>query len=193
MKSQKKDDSIVADPTLEAQAQALVDAPQTALVPKEDFRVEQVKKSNGQGERLVVRAASGKFTKLVTAVAASDAKAAQQFLAEKVKNEAGVELSRKAHLREALFSGAIKAAEEPKALGNAVKSFEALNVDAALTQAKERMLVDDSNIQNPVRIVVIAPVTLMHPEVLDDSKKTPEKKSPSFAASEVVYTNPPRE
>jgi hypothetical protein len=194
----KKDDPVVSNPTLEAQAKAIVENPipaptQTtqAIVPIGDARVEQIKKSNGQGDRLAVRAANGKFTKMTTAVAHADAKAAQQFLAEKVKDQLGNETSRKHQLRVALFDGAIKAAEEPKALGNAVKAFDSLNADAALTQAKETLLADQNHIQDPVRIVVVPVIDLMHKDLIDFDKKPAEKRVPSFADSVVIQQDGP--
>lgn len=178
---------------LETQMKSIADAPQTALVNTEDLRIEAIKKNNGQGDRIAVRAASGRFTKATTAVAAADAKAAQQFLITKVKNEVGEELSRKAHLREALYSGAISAAKSDKGIGGAVKAFEALNVDAGLVAAKESMIQAANQEElHPVRVVIMIAPQIMHPEVIDGDKKPAEKKAPSFAEAEMIYTNPQR-
>lgn len=198
MKRDKKESPTVSDLVLEERAKELIENPimpstQTeSLATVGDARVERVRKSNGQGDRLAVRAATGRFTKMTTAIAHADAKAAQNFLAEKVKDDLGKEASRKHHLRVALFDGAIKAAKEPRALGNATKAFEALNTDAALTQAKEALLQDQSHIQDPVRVVVVAPINLMHPEVIEFDKRKEEKRQPSFVEAEVVSTNPPQ-
>jgi hypothetical protein len=187
MKCQKKEDSIVADPTLEAQAHALVDAPQTALVPKEDVRVEAIKKSNGEGTRLAARARTGKFMSRTEASAMVAAKDTQTFLSE-VDAETGV--SRHKSLLNKLYEGAKKAADEPRALGNSVKAVELLDEISGHRAIREEALSNKDHIQDKVRIVVIAPVTLMHPEIVDFDKKKPEAKAPSFAAAEVVYTNP---
>jgi hypothetical protein len=181
--------------TLETQATAMADAARTAITVQPDIRVEAVKKSNGQGERVAIRAANGKFTKLATAVAAKDARQGQEFLLEKIKNEAGLELTRKQHLRNALYEGAIAAAKEPRALGNSVKSFQALNEDAALTQAKENMLQSaNQEVTNPIRVVVInCPENMLHKEIVNlDEKKPEERKTPSFIDAE-FKTNPRQE
>lgn len=205
MKIEKKEAPTVSDPVLEERAKELIENPiksstQTeALATVGDARIERVKKSNGQGDRLAIRAANGKFTRLVTAVAAKDARDAQNFLTEKVKDANGVEASRKQHLRQALFDGAIDAAKNPKGLGNAVKAFDSLNEDAALTQAKESLLQDTSNIKPPLTVVVVPMIgNMMHPDVVDASKQSESatKKKPSFADDpniidvEVISTNP---
>jgi hypothetical protein len=198
----KTPNPVVADISIEEKVKAFAENPTStqptkAIVQVGDARVEQIKKSNGQGDRLAVRAANGKFTKMATAVAHADAKQAQQFLAEKIVNEAGVELSRKQHLRVALFDGATAAAKQPRALGNAVKAFEALNEDAALTQAKEALLADQSHLQDPVRVVVInCPENMMHKEIVDfeaelKRRKEKEAKGPSFIEGEVIQQNGP--
>jgi hypothetical protein len=188
----KTPDPIIPDPTLEEKMKSLASATRTALVKTEDVRVESIR--HPQGDRLAVRAANGKFTKLTTAVAARDARDAQNFLAEKVKDELGNERTRKAHLREALYSGAIKASQSDKGLGPAVKSFEALNEDAALTQAKESMITSaNQEVQNPVRIVMINMPTLMVPEIQDGDKPKERPKAPSFAEVLDIRTNPPQE
>ena len=182
----------------EAQAVAVADAMRTALVPVLDARVESIKKSNGDS-RIAVRAASGRFSKMTTAVAHADAKAGQQFLMEKVVNEAGKELTRKQHLREALYSGALDRAKSDKGYGGAVKGFQALNEDAALTQQKEAMVsAANQEESHPVRVIMVGYPDLMHKEMVNfeaEMKKREEKNrlGPSFAASEVLYTNPAQE
>lgn len=189
MKPKKNEDPTVTDPALEEQMKNLANATRTALVKTEDARVETLR--HPQGDRLAVRKTNGQFTKLTTAVAAKDARDAQNFLAEKVKDELGNERTRKAHLREALYSGAIKASQSDKGLGPAVKSFEALNEDAALTQAKESMITSaNQEVQNPVRIVMINMPVIMNPDIIDlDVKKPEKKKQPSFAEVLDIRTN----
>jgi hypothetical protein len=190
----KTPDPMVPNPELETQMKAAMEAPTQAIVQVGDARVEQIKKSNGD-TRIAVRAASGRFSKMTTAVAHADAKQAQQFLLEKVTNEAGVELSRKQHLRVALFDGAIAAAKEPRALGNSVKAFAELNSDASLTQQKEAMVTAANQEENhPVRVVVInCPANMMHPTELnyeEELRKREAKKQPSFAEVTGYTTNP---
>jgi len=189
MKPKKNEDPCIPNPELETQMKALADKTRTAIVKSEDIRVETLR--HPQGDRLAVRKTNGQFTKLTTAVAAKDARDAQNFLAEKVKDELGNERTRKAHLREALYSGAIKASQSDKGLGPAVKSFEALNEDAALTQAKESMITSaNQEVQNPVRIVMISMPTLMVPEIQDGDKPKERPKAPSFAEVLDIRTNP---
>lgn len=193
----KNPDPVQRNPELEAQMQAAIDNPSTLIpAPTQDIvqvgdaRVEQIKKANG-GYRLAVRAANGKFTKMTTAVAARDACDAQNFLAEKVKDEVGNERTRKAHLREALYTGAIKGSQSDKGLGPAVKAFEALNEDAALTQTKESMVqAANQEVNNPVRVVVINSPVLMHPEIVEFDKRPEKPRQPSFAEVTSVETNP---
>jgi DUF438 domain-containing protein len=201
----KTPDPIVPDAAVEDRMKAFVAQkpeptaePTEALATVGDARVEQIKKANG-GDRMVVRAASGKFTKATTAIAAKDARQAQEFLIEKVKNDAGEELSRKQHLRVALFDGAIKAAKSDKGIGGAVKAFEALNEDAALPQTKESMIAAaNQEVSNPIRVVFIPGLNLLDPTVHDFEKEQREKaerlaKGPSFAEVTGYTTNPPEQ
>lgn len=184
MKSQKKDDPIVADPTLEAHAQSLIDTPLTALV-KEEITVEAIKKSNGEGTRLAARARSGKFMSRTEASAMVAAKNTQNFLEEK-DTETG--LSRQEQLLHSLYDGAKEAAKEPRALGNATKAVELLDEISGHRAAREEALSNKDHIQNQVFRVIIN-----MPDVPFAEEKKPERKQPSFADASVVYTNPAQE
>jgi len=189
---------IIPDPDLKEKIKNLAEHPPQSIVQVGDARVETIKRSNGQADRIAVRARSGQFTKMTTAVAHADAKQAQQFLAEKVKNAAGEELTRKQHMREALYTGMIKASQSDKGLNASVKAFAELNTDAALNQQKEAMVAEASKeIANPVRVVVVVgPENMLKPEMVDfeaelQKRKDRDAKGPSFAEVTEVITNPP--
>lgn len=155
----------------------------TALAVQEPKQV-MVKNSRSDGERAMIRGAHGRFVKHTTFSAQKDAKEAQQFLTEK-DPETG--MSRKQSLREAVYKGAIKAADEPKALGNAVKVIQMFEDESGHTKAKNELLSDQSHIQQPVKVVIIPMIEGLKMQ----EEKPPEKTRPSFADAEVISQNGP--
>jgi len=174
--------------TLETQAKALADATRTAIVKTEDVRIESIK--HPQGERLAARARSGKFMSRTEASTMATTKETQTFLVE-IDPETG--LSRHKTLLNKLYDGAKKAADEPRALGNSVKAVELIDEIAGHRAAREEALSNKDHIQNPVKIVIISPMNLTHPEVIDGDKPQERPKQPSFAEVLDIRTNPPRE
>jgi hypothetical protein len=155
----------------------------TALAVQEPKQV-MVKNSRSNGERAMIRGANGRFVKHTTFSAQKDAKEAQRFLAQK-DPETG--MSRKQSLREAVYKGAIKAADEPKALGNAVKAVQMFEDESGHTKAKNELLSDQSHIQQPVKIVIIPFIEGIKPM----EERPAEKTRPSFADAEVISQNGP--
>jgi hypothetical protein len=173
--------------TLEAQAVAMADATRTALVKTNgDLRLEKVKANTKTGEREIVRAQNGKFVKAATLAAALDAKESQAFLREIDPDEG---MSRKQAIRNALYKAALKPTE--KSLGSCVKVAEFFENESGNTLAKERVLADQTQETNPIRIVMVNMPVLMNPEVLDGDKPQERPKAPSFADSEVIQQNGP--
>ena len=190
MKSQAKT-KMQSDPALEAQMKQLVEQSTQkaeALAPVEDIRLEKIKKSNAPGEREVARAANGKFVRHSTASAQQTAKKVQQFLAGTDPNTGK---SRQDSLLEAAYEGALVAAKEPKALGNAVKAVEMLDEISGHAKVREQQLADQSHIQQPFKVVYISLPNIMSPEIHNMDEQQPAKEKPSFADAELIQQNGP--
>ena len=188
MKKTKNKDQMVSDPVLEAEMKSLVDAPQTALVKTEDVRLETVRANTKTGSREIARALNGKFMSRTAASTVKTAKEVQTFLAEE---DPDTGLSRQQSLLRATYKGALKAAGEPRALGNAVKAVEMLDEISGHAKLREEALTNRDSVKDQLRVVVIAPIeTMMHKDVIDFDKKSEDKKQPSFAEVLDVHTNP---
>lgn len=189
-KPKVKTPAMVPDTALEAQMKALAEQPPTRALVKantEEVRLEKIRKSNAQGEREIARAASGRFVRHSTASAQRSAKKVQQFLAE---TDPDTGKSRQDSLLDAAYEGALKAAKEPKALGNAVKAVEMLDEISGHAKVREQQLADQSHIQQPFKTVYIGVPVLLNPEIIKEEDLLRDTKTkPSFAESEVVQQN----
>ena len=184
----KTPDPVVPDLVLEQQAKEFSEKTQVALTTVGDLRLEKVKANTKTGERDIVRAQNGKFVKAATLAAALDAKESQAFLREIDPDEG---MSRKQAIRNALYRAALHPTE--KSLGSCVKVAEFFENESGNTLAKERVLADQTQETNPIKIVMVNMPTLMVPEIQDGDKPKERSKAPSFAEVLDIRTNPPRE
>jgi hypothetical protein len=77
---------------------------------------------------------------------------------------------------------------DPKAMMAAVKAFEVLRQSALGKFAPSELELDKLTSQ-PVKTIIVVSPELMHPQVVDEEKKKPEKKQPSFIDAVVVKQN----
>ena len=77
---------------------------------------------------------------------------------------------------------------DPKAMMAAVKAFEILRTSALGKPAPSEQELDKLTNQ-PVRTIVVVSPELMHPQLVDESKKAAEKTQPSFVDAVVIQQN----
>jgi hypothetical protein len=78
--------------------------------------------------------------------------------------------------------------DDPKAMMAAVKAFEIMRLSALGKPAPSEQELDKLTNQ-PVKTIIVVSPELMHPQVVDESKKLAEKTQPSFVDAVVIQQN----
>jgi hypothetical protein len=167
------------DSAAKNQTQAESTPPETSLV---------IVKTKEGGTREMIRTKGGTFAKkprpLLPTIEFT--RAERKFLNQASETKEG--LTEYMHAFMNLVHIAQYEGNDPKGMMAAVKAFEVVRLSALGKPAPSEQELDKLTNQPVKTIIVVAPA-LMHPDIVDDTKKLTEKTQPSFVDAVVIQQN----